>query len=64
MNLLYRKLSNGVVIPGIGLGTYPMKGCVLTTAVYNAYLSGYRLIDTAVSYYNEVELCLSLVRVG
>lgn len=60
MNLLYRNLSNGVVIPGIGLGTYPMKGSVLTTAVYNAYLSGYRLIDTADNYYNEDDLGYSL----
>lgn len=60
MNVLYRNLSNGVVIPGIGLGTYPMTGDVLTSSIYNAYLSGYRLIDTADNYYNEGDLGVSL----
>lgn len=54
------KLSNGVTMPHLGLGTYPMKGMELTNAVLNAYQSGYRLIDTADNYYNEGDLGESL----
>lgn len=53
-------LSNGVKIPHIGLGTYPMTGEELTNAVVNAYQVGYRLIDTADNYYNEKDLGESL----
>ncbi len=53
-------LSNGVKMPHLGLGTYPMKGEELTNAVLNAYHSGYRLIDTADNYYNEKDLGESL----
>ena len=53
-------LSNGIEIPHIGLGTYPMMGKQLTDAVVNAYQVGYRLIDTADNYYNEKDLGESL----
>lgn len=53
-------LKNGVEIPHIGLGTYPMMGPQLTKAVLNAYKTGYRLIDTADNYYNEQDLGNSL----
>ena len=49
-------LSNGVEMPHLGLGTYPMKGEELNSAVLNAYDAGYRLIDTADNYYNEADL--------
>ncbi len=55
-------LSNGVEIPHIGLGTYPMRGEELTKAVVNAYSVGYRLIDTADNYYNEPDLGDSLIK--
>ena len=54
------KLSNGLCIPHIGLGTYPMTGNHLATAVAAAYKRGYRLIDTADNYYNEEDLGKSL----
>lgn len=56
------KLSNGVLIPHIGLGSYPMRGIELTEAVINAYHVGFRLIDTADNYYNEADLGDSLQR--
>ena len=56
----YNCLSNGVEIPPIGLGTYPMMGEELTNAVVNAYHAGYRLIDTADNYYNDKDLGESL----
>ena len=54
-------LSNGVEMPSIGLGTYPMYGTTLTEAVLSAYSAGYRLIDTADNYYNEKDLGESLL---
>lgn len=53
-------LSNGVTMPCIGLGTYPMYGEILTEAVISAYAAGFRLIDTADNYYNEKDLGNSL----
>ena len=53
-------LSNGVEIPQIGLGTYPMYGETLSNAVLAAYTTGFRLIDTADNYYNEKDLGESL----
>lgn len=53
-------LSNGVEIPSIGLGTYPMYGKTLSEVVISAYSVGYRLIDTADNYYNEKDLGESL----
>lgn len=56
------KLHNGVEMPQIGLGTYPMKGEELANAVSYSYQIGYRLIDTSDNYYNEEDLGLSLKR--
>ena len=53
-------LSNGVRMPQIGLGTFPMTGIQLSEAVKNAYECGYRLIDTADNYNNEKDLGQSL----
>ena len=54
------KLNNGVDMPNIPLGTYPMKGEELTIAVGSAYLSGYRHFDLARHYYNEKDFCEAL----
>lgn len=53
-------LSNGVDMPSIGLGTFPLYGDVLTNTLYEAYKIGYRLIDTADNYQNEKDLGESL----
>lgn len=53
-------LSNGVEMPSIGLGTFPLFGDVLTKTVSEAFNIGYRLIDTADNYYNEKDLGESL----
>ena len=53
-------LSNGVEIPAVGMGTYPLKGQHLMDAVCGAYSCGYRLFDTADNYYNEEDLGESL----
>lgn len=54
------RLNNGVEIPNIGVGTYPLFGNQLTQTIKNAYQFGYRLIDTADNYYNEEDLGNSL----
>ncbi|MFJ2202696.1 aldo/keto reductase [Streptomyces violaceusniger] len=46
-------LNNGVVIPRLGLGTWPLDGRDAEHAVVTALNHGYRLIDTASSYGNE-----------
>ncbi len=47
------KLLNGVEIPVIGQGTYPMQGKALGAAMLEALRCGCKLIDTAHSYPNE-----------
>jgi 2,5-diketo-D-gluconate reductase A len=46
-------LANGVAIPAIGLGTWPMDDGDAETAVATALATGYRLVDTAENYHNE-----------
>jgi diketogulonate reductase-like aldo/keto reductase len=47
-------LNDGYALPGIGLGTYPMSDEEATSAVAEGIRTGYRLVDTAASYGNEV----------
>lgn len=47
-------LKNGLTIPGIGLGTYGMDDNEVEEVVFTAIMNGYRLIDTATMYNNEV----------
>ncbi|AYN15706.1 aldo/keto reductase [Pseudomonas monteilii] len=44
---------NGLALPAIGLGTWPMTGTECTQAVRQALDVGYRHIDTATAYDNE-----------
>ena len=46
-------LANGVKIPQIGLGTWPMNDSEAAVTVAQAIGLGYRLIDTAENYENE-----------
>src|ERR1035437_2922988 len=47
--------AHGVRIPQIGLGTMTLKGDICVQAVETALQLGYRHIDTAACYGNEVE---------
>lgn len=47
------RLANGVDIPMLGLGTWPMNDVEAAAAVAQALRLGYRLIDTAENYENE-----------
>jgi diketogulonate reductase-like aldo/keto reductase len=52
----YFKFENGVKIPMVGLGTYPLKGDVLSATIKDAINLGDELFDTATGYYNEQEI--------
>jgi len=49
-------LNNGIEMPLLGLGAYDMYGREAEEAVLKALEIGYRLIDTASMYRNEVEV--------
>ena len=49
-------LSDGTTLPAIGFGTYPLKDAEGVEAMRSALATGYRLLDTAVNYENEVEV--------
>ena len=55
-------LNDGTVLPQIGFGTYPLRGVEGVEAITSALQTGYRLIDSAVSYENEHEVGEALVR--
>lgn len=49
-------LNTGETIPVIGLGTWPIKGIDAYRAVKTAIEAGYRHIDTAFAYENEIPI--------
>lgn len=51
-----RVLGDGVSVPVLGFGTYPLRGDDGVRAMVSALEAGYRLIDTAVNYRNEREV--------
>lgn len=52
----YVVLRNGVKMPLLGFGTWPLKGEVLHNSFKYAFNSGFKLFDTANLYENEVDL--------
>ncbi len=56
MALSPRELNDGTTIPPVGFGTAGLRGDDAVEVVMNALDNGYRLIDTAVNYGNEVEV--------
>ncbi len=48
-------LNNGVKIPRLGLGVFQIPNEETAEVVKNGIVTGYRLIDTAQIYGNEVE---------
>ena len=57
-------LNDGTTIPAIGFGTYPLRGEDGIAAIVSAIGAGYRLVDTAVNYDNEVEVGEAIRRSG
>jgi hypothetical protein len=57
-------LNNGVQIPAIGLGVFQSAPEQTAGAVESALTRGYRLVDTAAAYFNEVQVGEGLRRAG
>src|SRR3954468_14687247 len=57
-------LNNSVKIPAIGLGVFQSSPEDTVTAVESAISQGYRLIDTAASYFNERQVGEGIRRSG
>ncbi|MFD1825828.1 MULTISPECIES: aldo/keto reductase [Mumia] len=57
-----RTLNDGLELPLIGLGTYPMDDLEAAEAVRVAFEVGYRLVDTATSYGNEAGVGQAIAR--
>jgi diketogulonate reductase-like aldo/keto reductase len=53
-------LYNGVKLPSIGMGTYPLKAKAMDIAIQSALSCGYRAFDTAYGYQNDDSLGNSL----
>lgn len=60
----YVKLSNGVKLPLVGLGTWDLRNQECIETVSQAIQLGYRLIDTAQMYGNEKEVGLGIMKSG
>lgn len=60
----YRILSNGVKMPQLGYGVYQVTKDECERCVLDALKAGYRLIDTAQSYFNEEEVGSAMKKSG
>ncbi len=60
----YRVLSNGVKMPQLGYGVYQVTKDECERCVLDALKAGYRLIDTAQSYFNEEEVGSAIKKSG
>jgi diketogulonate reductase-like aldo/keto reductase len=57
-------LNNGVAMPALGLGVFQTPPETTAASVAEALRAGYRLIDTAASYFNEREVGEGIRRSG
>lgn len=60
----YTKLNNGIEMPMLGFGVYQIAPENTETAVTQAINAGYRLIDTAQGYRNEVQVGAAVKKSG
>ena len=60
----YVTLNNGVKMPQLGYGVYQVTKDECERCVSDALKSGYRLIDTAQSYFNEEEVGNAIAKSG
>ena len=58
------RLNDGHLLPAIGLGTFGLTGEPGITALVAGLHAGYRLLDTAVGYGNEIEVGEAVRRSG
>jgi 2,5-diketo-D-gluconate reductase A len=57
-------MNDGRTIPAIGFGTYQLRGEDGIASIVSALQAGYRLLDTALNYNNEVEVGEAIRRSG
>jgi len=58
-------LRNGIKIPQVGLGTWQLTDRkLLKQIISRAYEEGYRLIDTAAAYSNEIAISKAISESG
>ena len=50
------RLNNGVMMPAIGFGVFQIPAEDTERVVSEAFETGYRMIDTAASYFNEEQV--------
>lgn len=60
----YITLSNGIKMPILGYGVYQVTKEECERCVLDAIKAGYRLIDTAQSYFNEEEVGNAIIKSG
>lgn len=60
----YVQLNNGLKMPILGYGVYQVTKDECERCVLDALKTGYRLIDTAQSYFNEEEVGNAIVKSG
>ena len=60
----YITLNNGVKMPQLGYGVYQVTKDECERCVADALKVGYRLIDTAQSYFNEEEVGAAIAKSG
>lgn len=60
----YITLSNGIKMPILGYGVYQVTKEECERCVTEALKTGYRLIDTAQSYFNEAEVGTAILKSG
>lgn len=58
------RLRDGTLLPHLGFGTYPLRGEEGVAAIVSALEAGYRYLDSAVNYQNELEVGEALRRSG
>lgn len=58
------RLSNGVMMPAVGFGVYQIPAEETEKVVEEALEAGYRMIDTAASYFNEKQVGEAIRRSG
>lgn len=59
------ELRNGALLPRVGLGTWQLTDRVLLKQIISkAYEEGYRLIDTASAYSNEIAISKAIAEAG
>ena len=60
----YTTLNNGIKIPKLGFGVFQISKEDCEKCVLDAIKEGYRLIDTAQSYFNEEEVGNAISKCG